>query len=152
MDFKTIPAGRLIGMVSNMIRRVMDRKFSDSPYSPAETACISFIYGSIQENPDKPVFQKDIEREFSLRSSTASETIKNLEKKGLLYREGIEGDGRKKKLILTQTAIDYNENNKAKLHELELALTKNITPEDLDVYRKVAKQMIENLKMEEING
>lgn len=152
MDCKTVPAGRLIGIVSNMIRRVMDKKFADSPYSPAETACIAFISGRVRENPDKPVFQKDIEKEFNLRSSTASETIKNLEKKGLLCREEMEGDGRKKKLILTQLAKDYDENNKAKLHEMELALTKDILPEDLDVYRKVAKQMIENLKMEEING
>jgi len=152
MDFKTIPPGRLIGITSNLIRRVMDKKFTDMPYSPAETACISFISDANKENPEKPVFQKDIEKEFNLRSSTASETIKNLETKGLLYRESIDGDGRKKKLILTQEAIDYDACNKIKLQEIEQILTNNITPEDLEVYRKVSKQIIDNLRMEEING
>jgi len=152
MDFKNIPAGRLIGMTSNMIRRVMDKIFSDMPYSAAETACISFISDQMKENPNAAVFQRDVEKEFNLRSSTASETIKNLEAKGLLYRESIDGDGRKKKLILTQKALDYDAENKTKLHHLEETLTKNISPEDLDVYRRVSKQMIDNLHMEEING
>lgn len=152
MDLKKIPAGRLIGITSNMIRRVLDKKFSDMPYSPAETACISFISDVMKENPETPVFQRDIEREFDLRSSTASETIKNLELKGLLTRESIDGDGRKKKLILTSKALDYDAVNKSKLHEIEQKLIKGISPEDLDIYRKVSKQMIDNLKMEEING
>lgn len=152
MDLKNIPAGRLIGMQSNMIRRVMDKKFTNMPYSPAETACISFIADRQKENPDVPVFQKDVEKEFNLRSSTASETIKNLEKKGLLIREGIDGDGRKKKLILTQTALTYDSKNKEKLYEMEQAIIKNISPEDLEIYRKVSKQILDNLKLEEING
>lgn len=152
MDLKKAPAGRLIGIKSNLIRRVMDKKFSDMPYSPAETACISFISDVIKEDPEACVFQKDIEKEFNLRSSTASETIKNLESKGLLYRESIDGDGRKKKLILTQKAMDYDEKNKIKLYELEQTIVKGISPEELDVYRKVSKQIIDNLKMEEING
>jgi len=152
MDLKKAPAGRLIGIKSNLIRRVMDKKFSDMPYSPAETACISFISDVIKEDPEACVFQKDIEKEFNLRSSTASETIKNLESKGLLYRESIDGDGRKKKLILTQEAMDYDEKNKIKLYELEQTIVKGISPEELDVYRKVSKQIIDNLKMEEING
>lgn len=152
MDFNTIPSGRIIGITSNMIRRVMDKKFSDMPYSPAETACISFISDTIKENPETLVFQKDIEKEFNLRSSTASETIKNLELKGLLTRESIDGDGRKKKLILTQKALDYDEVNKSKLHEFEENLIKGVSSEDLDIYRKVCKQMIDNLKMEELNG
>lgn len=152
MDLKNIPAGRLIGMQSNMIRRVMDKKFTNMPYSPAETACISFIADRQKENPEIPVFQKDVEKEFNLRSSTASETIKNLEKKGLLIREGIDGDGRKKKLILTQTALTYDSKNKEKLYEMEQAIIKNISPEDLEIYRKVSKQILDNLKLEEING
>lgn len=152
MDLKNIPAGRLIGMQSNMIRRVMDKKFTNMPYSPAETACISFIADRQKENPEIPVFQKDVEKEFNLRSSTASETIKNLEKKGLLIREGIDGDGRKKKLILTQTALTYDSKNKEKLYEMEQAIIKNISPKDLEIYRKVSKQILDNLKLEEING
>lgn len=152
MDFNTIPVGRLIGITSNMIRRAMDKKFSDMPYSAAETACISFIANTLRENPDALIFQRDIEREFNLRSSTASETIKNLECKELLYRESLDGDGRKKKLILTQKALEYDEKNKTKLHEIEMSLIKGISPEDLDVYRRVSKQMIDNLRMEDING
>mgnify|MGYP004451875833 CR=1 FL=1 len=152
MNFDTVPAWRLIGITSNMLRRAMDKKFSDSPYSPTELACISYIAETLRENPEIHVFQKDIEKEFNLRSSTASETLKNLENKGLIRREGIEDDGRKKKLIPTETALKYNSKNEAKLQELEQSFTKDIPPEQLEIYRKVIIKIINNLRLEDING
>jgi len=152
MEFNSPPAGRLIGIMSNMMHRIMGKMFSAEPYGAAETACITFICDRLKENPEKSVFQRDIEKEFNLRSPSASASIKNLEQKGLLVRENIEGDGRKKKLIPTEKGLEYDSRIKSKLHDLETIIIKDVSPEDLETFRRVSKQMIENLQMEEING
>ena len=84
MGYNNPPIGRIIGTISNLQRRLMDKKFSDVPFSCVETACIGFIEERKKENPEAEVFQKDIEKEFNLRSSTASQMIKTMESKGLV--------------------------------------------------------------------
>lgn len=152
MDCNNPPIGRLVGIVSNMMHRVMLQKFAGEPYGTSEAACISYICGRLSHNPKDSVFQRDIEKEFNLRSPTASETIKNLEQKGLIVRESVKGDGRKKKLIPTEAGLEYSARIRSKLHEVEQLLIKDISEEDLQTYRAVSQKIIDNLKMEEING
>lgn len=146
MNSGNIPIGRLMAMASNMMRRIMEKKFSELPCSAVEAMTISFINNALEVNPDSQVFQRDIEREFYLRPSTVSEIIKNLEQKGFIYRENVDGDGRKKKLVLTEVALEYDKASKIKLSEIDNMLTKNISIEDLEIYRKILNNMIENLK------
>lgn len=148
----TPPVGRIIGMTSNMLHRAMAKRFANEPHSASETAFISFICDKLNESPERMIFQRDIEKEFNLRSPSASETIKSLEQKGLLTRKSLEGDGRKKKLIPTQIGIEYDKKIKTKLNDFEKVIISGISPEDLEVYRRVSKQMIDNLRMEDING
>lgn len=64
----------------------------DGPRAIQETIGISGAQGNILnyilvESQNRSVYQKDIEQEFGLRPSTATETLKSLEKNGLIKRE-----------------------------------------------------------------
>ena len=52
----------------------------------------------------KDIYQKDIEKEFQIRRSTATGILQLLEKKRFVIRETVEWDARLKKLVPTAKA------------------------------------------------
>ena len=93
-----------IRCISNLIRRTLDNnlntKFDDI------TNINSWIIRYIDKNSNKNIYQKDLEKEFSITRSTASKVVNLMEKKGYIKRESVEGDARLKKLTLTDKAKD----------------------------------------------
>ena len=96
------------------------------------------------------VFQKDIEDEYMLRPPTATALLKSMEQAGLLQRQQAEDDGRKKMIILTDKAVSYKEKAEQEIFALETLLTKNIAPEELEIFIRITEQMIKNLDQEEL--
>ncbi|CAI2697715.1 hypothetical protein AKUH3B202X_14290 [Apilactobacillus kunkeei] len=58
---------------------------------------------------DQEMFQKDIEHEFNIRRSTASTLLKRMEDKGLIRRAESNKDARQKQVILTDLAVQYED-------------------------------------------
>ena len=94
------PAAFLIGKLSNRIRRRITEMASDLPYTGAQGKVLHYLLAQ-KEN----VYQKDIEENFSLRPSSATEVLKKMEDAGLLYRVPEEKDARLKRIILTEKAL-----------------------------------------------
>jgi len=93
-------AVRRIICISNLIKRNLDcaRAQRDDTLTPMH----GFIIGYINRNSGRDVFQKDIEKTFSYRRSTASTVLGLMEEKGLIERRPVEYDARLKKLVLTE--------------------------------------------------
>ena len=91
------------------------------------------------------VFQKDIEDEYTLRPSTATELLKKMEQNGLIRREALPGDARRKRIIVTEKALSYKDDVMADITQLEADLTRGISPEDMDTFFRVIKKMLENM-------
>ena len=53
------------------------------------------------------IYQKDVEKEFQIRRSTATGTLQILEKNGFIRREPVKQDARLKKLVPTDKAKEY---------------------------------------------
>ena len=68
-----------------------------------------------------------------------------MEKNGLIRRESLDSDRRMKKIILTEKALEYQEQVKDGLMELEEDLVKGIPEEKLEVFLEVISRMINNL-------
>ena len=93
------------------------------------------------------MFQKDIEEEFSLRPSSATELLKQMEKGGLIRREPVDYDGRLKKITVTEKALGYREQVVRDLADMEAELLRGVSREDLTVFFKVVEQMLDNLSI-----
>ena len=91
------------------------------------------------------IFQKDIEEEYSLRPSSATEILKKMEQNGLIHREPTSYDGRLKKIIPSEKAIHYQKQVITDLTKLEHDLTKGIDPEQLEIFFQVMEKMLKNL-------
>ena len=55
-------------------------------------------------------YQKDIEKEFKISRSTATELLQNMEQHGYLYREVSTIDNRLKRIVLTEKSIELQKN------------------------------------------
>lgn len=133
-------ATRYITKLSNTLRRKIDAFSSRSVFSGTQGRTLHYILAQTND-----VFQKDIEEEFSLRPPTATELLKKMEQNGLIYRETLTEDARKKRIILSKTALQYKETVMQDLAHLEEELTKDISKSELDLFIKVIEKMLDNI-------
>jgi DNA-binding MarR family transcriptional regulator len=91
------------------------------------------------------VFQKDIEEEFGLRSPTATQLLKKMEQDGLIRREVMAEDGRLKRILVSEKALQYKDVVITDLINLEEELTKEIPQEEMDIFFRIIEKMMENV-------
>ena len=138
----------MVGFEIKTVHNLLKRDFESLPIQKEMkniTAMQKWIIGYLSDNEDKDIFQRDIEEEFSVRRSTATGILQLMEKNNLIKREPVSYDARLKKIVLTQKALDIqNEiNQEIKAHDKKLS--QNISKDDLEIFFKVMKQIRKNL-------
>ena len=102
---------RSIGMecrcVSNLVRRKMGETDAIK-VSQELTGMHGFVIGYLYNNQQQEVYQKDLEKRFEIRRSTATQMLTLMEKNGLILRQPVPHDARLKKLVLTDKAIELH--------------------------------------------
>ena len=101
------------------------------------------------ESEKHNVYQKEIEKEFGLRPSTATEVLKHLEEEGLIVRIPDEDDGRYKKIVFTEKAEEIQNALRREIVRSEEILLEGISPEEQEIFMKITAKMLENLEREE---
>ncbi len=99
-------AGKEMRYIMSLFRKEVDNSelFKNNPdLTNVKGWTIGFIYK--RHNQGFDVYQKDIEQEFNISRSTATELLQNLEQNDYLTREASEQDGRLKRIILKEKSI-----------------------------------------------
>lgn len=133
-------ATRYVSKLSNKLRRKLDMLSSRKEFSGSQGRTLHFLLSQTDD-----IFQKDIEEEYSIRPSTATELLKQMEKNGLIVREPVAYDNRLKKIVVTDKALRYQRQVVEDLTSLEEALVKGISEADLEIFFHVIEKMIDNL-------
>ncbi len=107
--------GKVINKISNRLRRRSKKIQESIGISGAKGNILNYI---LVESENHPVYQKEIEEEFGLRPSTATETLKNLEQAELICR----------------------------VPESEELLLQGITEEERKEFLRIAEKMLRNLE------
>lgn len=134
--------GKLINKISNRLRRRSLAVQEAIGISGAQGRILNFI---LVDGSRRSIYQKDIEAEFGLRPSTATETLKSLEKAGLIERIPEEKDGRWKAIVFTPKAESIRNALKQEIDETEELLLRGITEEEKQQFLKTAEKMLKNL-------
>ena len=122
--------GYEIKSISHLIRRKLDVTFSAPEYD-GMTGVQHAIMGYIMRHAKQgEVFQRDIEKEFSLRRSTVTVMLQGLEQKGYILREPVSRDGRLKKIILTEKAQKLQERTQSEMERFHQALEEPLSEEE----------------------
>ena len=134
-------AMRSIKRLSNGISREMCAAFGSRMFSGAQGRTLHFLLAHTKSD----IFQKDIEEEFGLRPPTATALLKELEQRGLIRKEPVPYDARKKKIVVTEEALQYKDCVLKGLKELDQKLTAGISDEEMQVFFYVTGKMLDNL-------
>ena len=134
--------GKVINKISNRLRRRSVALQEKLGMSGAQGNILNYI---LIDGRKSPVYQKDIEKEFGLRPSTATEALKNLEAKGLICRISEKQDGRLKRIELTSKAEEIRHLITSEIAESENLLLKGITEEERRIFIEIGKKMLKNL-------
>jgi len=137
--------GFRISQVSNLIRRNIEKQSEENEKIQLLHAWgISYLY----DNIGKDIFQKDFEKQFSIRRSTASNLLKIMENNGLIRRISVPNDARLKKIILTEKAKKIHQKIVEQTIEREKLLRNNLTDEEIKLFFSITDKIIKNLEEE----
>ena len=134
--------GKLINRISNRLRRRSLKVEESIGISGAQGNILDYI---LVERVHRNVYQKEFEKEFGLRPSTATEALKLLEEKGLICRIPEEKDGRYKRIVFTQKARDVQTALRREIEESESVLLRGISVSEQRQFLEIAKKMLQNL-------
>ncbi|BBF41378.1 transcriptional regulator, MarR family [Lachnospiraceae bacterium KM106-2] len=143
--------GQQIKRVSNLIVQ----RFSEQLFfadSKDLTSRQGWVIGYIcEESKVRDVFQKDIEKQFNIRRSSATGMLNLLEKNGYLERCPVPHDARLKKLVLTPKAIERQKMIEENIHIFDAGLEEGISEEEKETFYLVLNKIAKNLGYEKLN-
>ena len=136
--------GFLCGCIDREFRQAIDRGVNelDVDYCSVKHG---WLIGYFVRQKD-PIFQKDLEKVFHFPKSTLADMIQMLEKDGLIAKVPVDGDGRKKQIIVTEKGKQFNEITETQIMEVEDYITKDISIEEIESVIKVLEKMRDNAK------
>lgn len=104
-----------------------------------------WIIRYLYERRGDDVFQRDIEKNFSIGRSTVTGIIQLMERKGYLRRESVEHDARLKKVLLTEKGIYAHESIEDIIEGLNRQIMQGINEEELKIFYGVLHKLEKNL-------
>ncbi len=94
------------------------------------TAMHGWILAYLYHRSNEAIFQRDIEREFSITRSTVTNILQLMEKKGYIRRESVPQDARLKRLLLTEAGAKAHEQIMLTLQQNDEYLSSLLTEEE----------------------
>lgn len=138
--------GFFVKKISNHIEREMYNQYKNYSLKDITLMNIMIINFLATVDKDKEVFQKDIEEEFYINKATASKMLSLMEEKNLIERVPLENDGRLKKIVVLEKGESLKILGREIINNLENKLKKDITQEELDIFKKVCRLLIKNME------
>ncbi len=119
-----------------------DNKCNDFlPLTPAQIRIVDYILKNNRNN----IYQRDLEKNLNLTRATISGVLKTMEKNGILKRTINSNDARSKQIILNEKIERHFDEINYKLSEIEKILTKDVSEEELTIFREVLNKMKTNI-------
>ncbi len=141
---------RFLGMelvgTSNMLRRITFQDEWEPDKRKLTTTQHWFLSFLWEHRHEGDIFQKDLEANFHIRCSTATEVLKTMERKGLITREPVSYDRRAKKILLKDAAVEFCTQNKQTILAMEEKISKNFTEEEIRTFFKLLDKLKSNIE------
>lgn len=135
--------GYKIRLIHNQIHKRMEtkRRENEGNLTGMQHWTIRFL----DEHRKEDVYQKDIERAFSISRATASNMLQVMERENLILREPVTHDARLKKLVMTEKSEQMLERAEQDIYETEALLTRGMKPEEIAQLHELLNRMLQNI-------
>lgn len=131
--------------INNLIFRKVNqfhRENGVENVTPMHDWIMSYLYWHKEE----PVYQRDIEREFSITRSTVTNILQLMERKGYIERQSVPQDARLKRLILTEEGTRIHEKTMQSLHQTDEFVENLLTPDENAELLRLLNKLREGLQ------
>ena len=115
--------------VNNLIFRKINQ-FARANGVEQATPMHGWIIEYLYRHREEQVFQRDIEREFSITRSTVTNILQLMERKGYIERQSVPQDARLKQLVLTEEGVRFHENTILSFHQTDDYVANLLTEEE----------------------
>ncbi len=136
--------GFQIRTLSNLIKRKINQMVAEE--EETLTAHQGWVLNYLTEQKDRDIMQRDIEKKFSIRRSTASHMLQLMEKNGYIQRITVPDDARMKKLIITKKGMEAQTRMQDRICRFEDLFQSHISPEDLKHFQQILRQLEDNIR------
>ena len=140
---QVIPAQ--IRRVDNLIFRRINQ-FARANGVEQATPMHGWIIEYLYRHRDEPVFQRDIEREFSITRSTVTHILQLMARKGYIRRLSVPQDARLKQLVLTEEGVLFHEKTMLSFHQTDDYVAGLLTEEENAELLRLLNKLREALK------
>ena len=130
---------RRIGQVMNNIPAMRENK----NLTGIQVWILNFLSRRSRGGEDS--FQRDVEAEFNIRRSTATQLLQAMEEGGLIRRVPVGYDARLKKIELTDYAGEIRKQLEEQIRRTERQLPEGFSEEELDAFFSYVHRFNENL-------
>lgn len=137
--------GHEIKTLSNLIKREMSSS-CDFEQAQGVTGVQGRIIGYLYHHGDQEIFQRDVEQAFQIRRSTVTGILQLMEKEGLICRQSVERDGRLKRLVLTDKAVEVSCHIEEHLDAVDAKVIQGISEEEMEIFYSLVDRMKKNLE------
>lgn len=141
---ETPHVGFEIRTLSNLIRWKINKMVAEE--EETLTANQAWVLGFLVRSGEREVVQRDIEKEFSIRRSTASHMLTLMENNGYIARVSVPQDARKKKIILTEKGCEAQRRMTERLERFEVMMRDDITDEELEHFMEMLRHFEKNIQ------
>lgn len=131
--------------VNNLISRKINQ-FSRENDLEEVTPMHGWIMAYLYDRPEEPVFQRDIERDFSITRSTVTNILQLMERKGYIQRRSVPQDARLKQLVLTEAGARVHEKTMQCLRQTDAFVAALLTEEENAEMLRLLNKLQEGLQ------
>ena len=136
---------KLSDCLDGMIAGRKDIEFEEEEDSLTTNMQRLVLHYILFESLKREIYQKDVEKEFQIRRSTATGTLQILEKNGFITRKPVEKDARLKKLVITDKGEAICQTVYHNICEMEELLVRGMTAKEVDTMLTLLDKVKKNL-------
>ena len=138
-----IHLGFLLDCASREIRNAVSRGIIANSEGQQCNMKYGWLLGYLERRED-PVFQKDLEKTFHFPKSTLADMIQYLDKSGFIAKVPVDGDGRKKQIVVTEAGKNFVSAAESQISAVEDYISKDIPPEQMELVVEVLEKLRSN--------
>ena len=145
MDTTDNKVGFTIHKLDMGIKKMLDANMKAEGYDEV-TLMHGWILKYLYDNRDREVYQRDIEKHFSICRATVTTIIQLMEKRDFIRRESVEQDARLKRVVLTEKGYAHHDHVEKNIHTLHNQIMAGISQEEKEIFLTIAEKINVNLK------
>ena len=138
-----IHLGFVLDCASREIRNAVSRGIIANSEGQQCNMKYGWLLGYLERQED-PVFQKDLEKKFHFPKSTLADMIQYLDKSGFIAKVPVDGDGRKKQIVVTEAGKAIVNEAEAQISAVDDYISKDIPPEQMELVVEVLEKLRSN--------